>query len=574
MILQFSGSKLGRLLLVAGAPAIVIVVSSIACLGGLASEPSNASQPAPPRKFELQLMGPDGKPVPNAEVSFRNTPAPKQDQVKVGEFVRANKYGARIKTDATGKILIELPKIDQYFAIDIEVPGYGPYWAQWRSSENAEALPDKFVAELDAGWVVGGIVTDKEGKPVKGATIHPNIEFKKRPGDESQLGLGTEVKTGEDGKWHFDSVPISMNAVAVSIKHPQFMPENRTLARSENGIEASQEPTAKIVLMPGIVIAGHVMDETGKPIAACGVFTRDREAKTDQDGAYELGGVGPGKLRLVVTAKTRAMDMKDLAVEPNMGPTDFVMKPGGKIRIRVLNKADQPIPKARVFVQQWRGRQIEYFEFDKIPQNTDKDGVWEWDGAPLDSLLADICPPNGMQLVKQNITARDEEYVFHPLAALVISGAVTDAKTKEPIKSFRVIPGTRYGPAQLFWNRREAYTAKDGKYEIRDNRVDGTRVIRVEAAGYKPQESEDIKAEDETVSLDFELERGVDIEGIVLTPDGKPAAGAKLAMGISARRYTYVMAMSETAPQMLRASRRINRASFTSRHRLTLSRSL
>ena len=98
-----------------------------------------------------------------------------------------------------------------------------------------------------------------------------------------------------------------------------------------------------------------------------------------------------------------------------------------------------------------------------------------------------------MQLANQTITAREEEYVFHPLGLLVISGTVTDAKTKEPIKSFRVIPGSRYGQGQLFWNRQDAYTAKDGKYEIRDNRVEGARVIRVEADGYKPAESEDIK---------------------------------------------------------------------------------
>jgi uncharacterized GH25 family protein len=324
-----------------------------------------------------------------------------------------------------------------------------------------------------------------------------------------------------------------MNAVSVSIKHPQFMPEGRNLARSEYGLNKGTEPSAKILLKPGIVITGHVTDEAGKPIAEARVFTRDREAKTSKEGTYRLAGLGPGKVRVVVAAKARAMDMRDLNVEPNMEPVDFVLKPGGKIRIRVLNKEGQPLPKTRVFFQQWRGRQVEYFEFDKIPQYANKDGVWEWDGAPLDALEADICPPNGMQLVRQNITAREQEYVFHPLAALVISGTVTDAKTKEPIKSFRVIPGNRYGQGQLFWNRSDASTAKDGKYEIRENRVDGIRVIRVEAEGYKPQESEDIKAEDENVLLDFELERGADIEGLVLTPDGKPAAGAKLAMGIS-----------------------------------------
>jgi hypothetical protein len=481
----------------------------------------------------VQLVGPDGKPVPHAEVRFRNAPVPKREQVKVGEFVTANSYSARIKTDAAGKLVVELPKIASYFAVDIEVPGFAPYWAEWRSSENKEEVPAKLTAELDAGWSAGGVVVDTDGKLVKGATVHPSVKFKKRPGDEGELYVGAEVKTGDDGKWHFDSVPASMSAVSVSIKHPQLMPATQNLTRAEFGLESGKQPSAKIELKPGIVITGHVTDEAGKPIAGARVFTRDREAKTDKDGVYRLAGLGSGRLRLVMTAKGRAMDMQDLMVEPEMEPVDFATKPGGKIRIRVLNKEGQPIPKTRIFFQRWGDRQIEYFEFEKIPQYANKDGIWEWDSAPLDHLEADICPPKGMQLVRQNITARDEEYVFHPLEALVISGTVTDAKTKQPIKSFRVIPGNRYGQGQLFWNRHDAYTAKDGKYQIRDNRVDGVRVIRIEANGYKPSESEDIKAEDETVALDFELERGADIGGTVLTPDGKPAAGAKLAMGIT-----------------------------------------
>src|SRR5262249_19121192 len=163
-------------------------------------------------------------------------------------------------------------------ALDIEVPGYGPYFAQWRSDERVEELPEKFVAELDAGWSVGGIVTDSDGKPVKGATVHPSIEFKKRPADESHPSGGTDVQTREDGKWHFDSVPVSMKQVHISIKHPQLMPEHRELARSEFGLELGKEPTAKIALKPGIVIAGHVTDEAGKPVAGARVFTRDRES--------------------------------------------------------------------------------------------------------------------------------------------------------------------------------------------------------------------------------------------------------------------------------------------------------
>ena len=196
MNLQISGFRISRPLLIAVVRVVVILVWSTSMVRSISAEPANASAAAPrPRVFELQLVGPDGKPVSRGKLAFVTVRLPSAEQVKVGEFVRANNYSARVKTDSDGKLAVELPKVAKYFSIDIEVPGYGPYWAAWRSAERSEDLPEKFVAELDAGWSVGGIVTDSDGKPVKGATINPSIEFKKRPGDESQLGVGTDVKT-------------------------------------------------------------------------------------------------------------------------------------------------------------------------------------------------------------------------------------------------------------------------------------------------------------------------------------------------------------------------------------------
>lgn len=510
---------------------ILLSVIDSACLADEAIPGAPAA--AKPRTFELQLVGPDGKPVAHGEVSVRDNPLTKREQVKVGEFVGNETYRVRIKADADGRIVIERPKSGPYFAVDIETPGYAPYWATWNSYNHKEEVPSKLIAQLDRAWSVGGIVVDKDGKPVKGATINPSIPFKRRPGDEQEIYVGTQIKTNADGKWRFDCVPMSMTDVSVSIRHPDLMPRQLMLTHGEFGLAQGQEPTVKITLEPGIVITGHVTDDAGKPVIGARVFTRESEVKTGDDGGYQLKGCGPGRLRVVVTAKGRAMDMKDLDVVQNMPPVDFAMKPGGKIRIRVVDKEGNPIPKTNVFFQQWRGKQIEYFEFSKVKQYTDKDGVWEWDEAPLDDLEADISPPKGMTLSRQHVKARSEEYVFHPSAELVISGMVTDAKTNEPIKSFRVIPGQRYGNSQLFWNRQQTYTGKDGKYEIRNNRVQGAQVVRVEADGYKPAVSEDIKAEDENVLLDFPLERGQDIQGTVLTPDGKPAEGANVALGIN-----------------------------------------
>ena len=74
-----------------------------------------------------------------------------------------------------------------------------------------------------------------------------------------------------------------------------------------------------------------------------------RKATTGDDGIYKLPGCGDPQLkRIVVTAKNRAMDMKDVLVEPEMQPVNFVVRFGGKIRIRVLDEMDNPIPKAQI----------------------------------------------------------------------------------------------------------------------------------------------------------------------------------------------------------------------------------
>ena len=173
------------------------------------------------------------------------------------------------------------------------------------------------------------------------------------------MGGGTDQKTDAAGKWHFDSVPVSMSEVFVDINHPGFRPIRRPLTRGEFGIERGREPVAKIVLDRGLTVTGRVTDEAGKPIVGALVRTKFlndiREAKTGPDGVYRLAGCEPRAARIVVSAQGRAIDMKELNIEPDMGPVDFQMKPGGTVRIRVLDEKGNPVPKARIFFQRWRG---------------------------------------------------------------------------------------------------------------------------------------------------------------------------------------------------------------------------
>jgi Zn-dependent protease with chaperone function len=488
------------------------------------------------QEFELLAVGPDGKPVPETLVEIRTDPAPTAELVREGKFVKRDSYNASLATNAHGRLAIKLPRAPTYFDVYITTPGYGPYWAGWSSETHVQPIPSRFTAELEPAWSVGGIVVDAEGKPVEGVQIGPSIEFKKRPGDTRQMQSGSRLKTGAAGKWRFDSVPVSMGEVFVEINHPGFRPVRRPLTRGEFGIERGREPVASVVLDRGLTVTGTVTDEAGKPIVGALVRTKFlndiRKATTGKDGVYRLLGCEPRAARIVVSAQDRATDMKELNIDSDMEPVDFQMKPGGTVRIRVLDEQGNPVPKARIFFQRWRGP-FKYFEFNHVSQYADSNGVWVWREAPLDEFKADICPPDGMSLAEQPLIARAAEYVFRLPPPLVVSGKVIDAETKLPIKKFRIVPGVRSSATHMNWVPRETFSASGGQYQFRQTQGYFAHLFRIEADGYRTVVSRDIKSDEGQVAIDFEVKKAKDVVAKVVTPQNVSAIGAKVAMGVA-----------------------------------------
>jgi RNA polymerase sigma factor (sigma-70 family) len=496
----------------------------------------NASEAKDGKDFELRVVGPSGKPIPAAVVELRTDAVPTVAQIRQGKLVRSESYGAFVATDVEGRIAVELSRAPTYFDAFITIPSYGPYWAGWSSESHTQPIPSQFTAELEAAWSAGGIIVDSQGKPIEGVTIGPAIEYKKRPGDVRQMRGGKDQKTDSAGKWHFDSVPVSTNEVFVEINHPGFRPLRRSLTRGEFGIEPGREPVAEVVLDRGLMVTGKVTDEAGKPIVGARLRTKFlndiREATTGSDGVYRLAGCEPRTARIVVSAKGRATDMKELRIDSETGPVDFRMKPGGAVRIRVLDQRGNPVPKARIFFQEWRGR-FSYFEFDHVGEYADKNGVWVWSEAPLDEFKADICPPDGMTLSEQPLIARAEEYVFRVPDPLAVSGQVIDANTRKPIKAFRVVPGVRSSVTHMNWVPSESFSASDGRFQFRASHGYFAHLIRIEADGYQAAVSRDIKSTEGKVTIDFELKKGKDIIAKVVTPRNLSAGRAKVALGVA-----------------------------------------
>ncbi len=490
------------------------------------------------RELSLKIHGPDGKPVPNAACEIRNIPKIAAADVFIGRHAGDGAYGTNLLADENGELRFRRPADADSVWVFVKVPGYGPYCARWSTSEGTNAIPESFIIELEAAWVVAGRIVDEAGNGVAEANVSLSIEFRKPPGDESQFGVGAELKSDAEGNWRYDMVPASMDYVFVSIDHPSYSANRLPLKRSD--FEAKSDmPPKLIALTKGLSVTGTVTDDTGKPVENAMIRTMHvneiREAKTDKDGKYALLGCEPKLSRIVCAAPGKARELKEVLIDPEMAPVDFTMVPGRHVRVRVLDENGKGVPRSRIFFQQWRGGHPRHgLDFFGVDEYTNNEGVWEWNEAPVDEFEADICREGGMQMQSQPIIAREEEYVFRPPRLLVVSGKVTDKETGELIKNFRCVPGGRNEPHQKpeNWRLDETYKATDGTYTIqRANDIDA-HMVRIEADGYKVAVSRDIESNEGNVELNFELVRAADIVITLQTPDGQPAADAEIALGL------------------------------------------
>ncbi len=251
-----------------------------------------------------------------------------------------------------------------------------------------------------------------------------------------------------------------------------------------------------------------------------------RTAFSDKNGTYRLEGCTP-QVKLVATAKGHAAELRDLELGTMEASVDFQLKAGETLRPRVLDEAGRPVPNAHISL--WGERAFDSFEVDQAPTKTDSDGAWEWHELPRERILLSINRPNGMTLGWQRVTAGQAEHLFHVPAELVITGRVVDADTKQPIRNYRFTAGYRTNGQQVVLNETKP-AAADGTNQIRQTYLQPAYLVRIDAEGYWHSVSREIKSDAGQITLNFELLRANDFAATVLTPDGLPAAEAKVSI--------------------------------------------
>jgi RNA polymerase sigma factor (sigma-70 family) len=440
--------------------------------------------------------------------------------------------------------------------IEIFKNGYVPKYVSWSESQGdtINDVPTNYTTKLNRGVEIGGLVSSDNGQPIPGAQVIFSVvgqapgasHDRERP---TLMGRYHSEFTDTQGHWRCDHVPSLFSMITYSVFHPDHV--TATFGTAALGATSSggltylaegdlRNGSAVFVLKPGLVVAGQIVDEAGKPVPNVKV-TEDRQwyepfanQVTGSDGVFQFKNL-PQKA-VVLTFQTEGFAPRDLTVNPSPQRDELrvVLDKGGLLRGRVMNEGGHPISGATVHVARDRFDQ-DRFEWKTT---TDREGSFEWATAPASREYYTIDASGYSSQSNIELAANGANHIITlrknaESASFEISGTVVDAGTRLPIDGFQVLMGTTEGGISPSGAWHFATFApelrtkgKDGQFSFRTGGGVLGCLFEVRAEGYWPAQVTNSGPLTGDCHLAFQLNRAADITGSVVLPNGTPAAGA------------------------------------------------
>jgi len=442
--------------------------------------------------------------------------------VRMGEKIQE----ATITTGADGTAVIGWPAEATVHVVGITatMPKLVPIHMRWDDQRQPLKLPDVKELRFETGTTIGGIVQDEAGHPVAGVKVEVDAPATEYEGGNFFFTLGSPT-TDAQGRWRLDVAPKNLDRVGGRTSHPHFR---------SSGVPASRNLDSVVVIKKGLSVTGRVLDGSGKPVKWARAIighdtwgTNPPTTTTNEQGEFTLENCVAGPTIITVQAEGFAPRIQDVRIDERTAPVEFrLTEPGSLLRVRVVDIQSKPVARTAIFADTWRGQRSIHFRAETGP-----DGRFEWRSAPKDVVLYDLLKQDYMRgrLVPLTASEREQTVILYP--ELKVSGHVTDAQTGQPVTKFRVVKGWQSGwQDRIAWSENMAVDAAGDQYTTLFNESRESLFVKVEAPGYKPAQSRAFKPNEGSQTYDFKVEREVGLSGVVLLPDGKPAAGAEVAV--------------------------------------------
>ncbi|MGD1085173.1 MAG: carboxypeptidase regulatory-like domain-containing protein [Verrucomicrobiota bacterium] len=279
----------------------------------------------------------DGQPVAGARILFSglDTSGPLERE----KTTLAPNYHAE-RTDENGKWQCDLvPRDFEDMVFRVDQPDFLPALFGCEGSDSgggdvtrlpaADFLAGGAVMGIRRGVELIGIIVDNAGKPVPGATVTRNHEWRNR---------AAVLQSDDAGEFTISN--LQPGGIVLTVQAPGLEPQTLAIALS------NQRSLVKVEMNPGKILKGRVLDETGKPVPGASV-RMDREgfeplefdwsATTDRDGRFLWDSAPAGPHPYLITA-----DGFNLRSEPALAAED------GEILITLHKTSDKIFVEGKV----------------------------------------------------------------------------------------------------------------------------------------------------------------------------------------------------------------------------------
>ena len=448
-------------------------------------------------------------------------------------------FSIRRTTDANGIARIGYPPAQDLERLEIAASheGYGARKMGWEK-QAGDNIPASYTFKLGNGITIGGRVVDESGAPIAGATLNLSRfwsggEYIVRRGEQSDFATQSKMSDAQ-GVWQAKGVPTDLlDHIGIRASHPDYVGTNDFGHQGQSRDQELRAGTFKVVLRRGSWVAGRVIDETGNPISGATItagkynYQGTQETKTDARGTFGFRNLSPGEIPFSALAKGRKPEIRSVEVKPDMPEILFRLGPGQKVWGIVKAETGEPVEGVRIALESKTGGVSDTYQMEL---NSDKDGRFEWDGAPDEAL--NFCFLKGGYEAKRRQTLKpNEENVITIRHTRKIEGQVLNATTDQPVTKFRVGIG-RHSDADSFYADypgMKDYADANGRFSLGVSEEE-TGAVKVEADDYAAQVERLPEAQDGVVQVVLRLKPSAGLRGVVVTADGAPAAGVTVAI--------------------------------------------
>ena len=423
-----------------------------------------------------------------------------------------------------------------------------------KKSASSDAPAAKVVADatvdVEAAAVIGGRVSDPDGKAVEGAVVALCVDV----GNTRSMSVLGKVRvyavTDRSGRYRIEGISVD-DRYALRAEGAQFackVVQCMSLASGE-------VRRLDIQLSHGFQMKGLVTNVEGAPIAGAEIsvfdqLTRASDPKldiekvsvSDDNGEFVCVGLNPGMKRVTCQLNGYATQTKlgiQLFKAEKHKAVEFKLVSGGvAFQGTVVDEDDElPVTNVLVSIQPIHTGRRNVPNWNYPPVKTDDDGNFSFVGLMPGPYRFRVFGGKGYPLAGTQVTAQvpqQDGMTVRLRREPSASGIVIDEDTGEPVKKFRVVFGRNEFNIMNAPQMTQSFQDEEGKFEYQGIQTRGAKqfYLHAIAKGFAGGHSEKvtINGKNDISGVIIEMYRGATVKGKVIDSSAEPVRRAQVVM--------------------------------------------